>query len=51
MVPLVQAAELSGLSIDTLRRRHSDKIIKLSPRRCGMRLADALAIGTPTEAA
>ena len=50
VVPLSQAAELSGLSLDTIRRRHANKIIKLSPRRCGMRVQDVLAIGERTEA-
>jgi hypothetical protein len=44
IVPLPQAAELSSLSVDTLQRRHRDKIIKLSPRRSGMRVADALML-------
>jgi hypothetical protein len=42
IVSLKEASRLSGLSIDTLKRRHAAKIIKLSPRRCGMRLEDAL---------
>jgi hypothetical protein len=32
-------------STDSRRRHYSDKIIALSPRRVGMRLRDALAIG------
>ena len=44
IAPLPEAAHLSGLSEDTLRRRHPDKIIKLSPRRVGMRVGDALAL-------
>jgi hypothetical protein len=39
-----EASHLSGLSIDSLERRHGSKIIKLSPRRKGMRLADALQL-------
>ena len=50
VIPIAQAAEITNLSKDTLRRRYPDKIIKLSVRRLGMRLADALAIGTPPEA-
>jgi hypothetical protein len=42
IISMKEAARLSGLSGDTIRRRHADKIIKLSPRRCGMRLEDAL---------
>jgi hypothetical protein len=42
VVSLAEAARLAGLSEDTIRRRHGDKIIKLSPRRSGMRTLDAL---------
>lgn len=45
ILPLEQAAEITNLSPDTLKRRHSALILRLSPRRLGMRLADALAIG------
>ena len=42
---LDEAARLAGgISKDTLRRRHSDKIIRISPRRVGMRVGDALAL-------
>jgi hypothetical protein len=44
IVPLLKAAELSSLSVDTLRRRHRDRILKLSPRRAGMRVRDALML-------
>ena len=36
IVPLAEAARLSGISEDGLRRHHSDKLIKLSPRRIGI---------------
>jgi hypothetical protein len=42
IIPIVEAERLSGLSHDTLKRRHADKIVKLSSRRIGMRLIDAL---------
>jgi hypothetical protein len=42
IVPLAEAERLSSLSEDTLRREHGDKIKKLSPRRDGMRVIDAL---------
>jgi hypothetical protein len=45
ILPLEQAAEITNLSPDTLKRRHATLILRLSPRRLGMRLADALAIG------
>ena len=41
---LQEASRLSGLSRDSLRRHHADKIVKLSPRRSGMRVADSLTI-------
>lgn len=47
IIGLAQASELSGLSIDTLKRRYPAKIITLSPRRRGMRLGDALELGEP----
>jgi hypothetical protein len=45
VVTLRQAAEMSSLSEDTLRRRYAELIIKLSPRRSGMRLSDVLSLG------
>ena len=44
IIPLSEAAQLSGLSVDTLKRRHRDKILELSPRRLGMRVRDALML-------
>jgi hypothetical protein len=44
IVSMEEAARLSGMSIDTLKRRHAEQIIKLSPRRLGMRLRDALRL-------
>jgi hypothetical protein len=46
VLPLPEAARLTNLSDDTLRRRHADKIVQLSPRRIGMKVRDALAIGS-----
>jgi hypothetical protein len=42
IVPLAEAARLRGVSLDTLRRTQRDKFVKLSPRRLGMRVFDAL---------
>jgi hypothetical protein len=42
IVTLREAAQLAGCSEDTLKRRHSSKIIRISPRRLGMRIRDAL---------
>lgn len=44
IVSLQQAARLMGISADTIRRRHPDKILRPSPRRQGMRLRDALML-------
>jgi hypothetical protein len=38
------AAQVTGLSKDTLKRRHHDKIVQLSPRREGMTLRNILKI-------
>ena len=44
VVTLRDASQLSTLSEDTIRRRHGDKIVRLSTRRVGMRLRHALAL-------
>ena len=44
IVDLKEASRLSGLSVDSIKRHHADKIIDLSPRRVGMRLRDALML-------
>ena len=44
IAPMGEASHLSGVSEDTLRRHHPDKIVKLSPRRDGMRVGDALML-------
>jgi hypothetical protein len=51
VVSLNDAAMLSGLSRDTLRRNYPDLIRKLSPRRVGVRLKDVLAIGANNNSA
>ena len=48
ILTLEQVSELTTLSADSLKRHHADKIRRLGPRRLGMRLGDALAIGTST---
>lgn len=45
VVDLKEARRLSGLSLDTIKRRYADKVIQLSPRRRGMKLCDVLDIG------
>jgi hypothetical protein len=49
IITLERVTELTTLSADSLKRHHSDKIKRLGPRRLGMRLGDALAIGTPED--
>jgi hypothetical protein len=44
IISLKEAAKLQGSSVDTIRRRQSDKIIRVSPRRVGMRVRDALLV-------
>lgn len=51
IAPLSEAARLSGLSINSLKRHHRSKFIQLSERRFGMRVADALMLANEDEAA
>ncbi|MDA9424028.1 hypothetical protein [Bradyrhizobium sp. CCBAU 53380] len=51
IAPLSEAAHLSGLSEDSLKRNHRDKIIVLGPRRLGMRVRNALMLGDEKESA
>jgi hypothetical protein len=51
VISLAETAELTGVSEDTIRRHHPHLIRRLSPRRVGVKLRDALAIGTPKDAA
>jgi hypothetical protein len=44
IVSLKEAEAVSTLSSDSLKRHHPDKIVKLSPRRQGMRLKHALML-------
>jgi len=46
VLPLREVERITSLSIDTLKRRHADKIKTLSPRRSGMKLKDALQIAS-----
>jgi hypothetical protein len=41
---LNEAAHLSGISKDSLRKYHRSKLIALGPRRLGMRVKDALML-------
>jgi hypothetical protein len=44
IVPIAEGARLRGVSTDTFRRTMRHKFIKLSPRRLGIRVEDALAL-------
>ena len=44
IVSLKEAAQLRGVSVDTLKRNDRDKIIKLSKRRLGVKLKDVLQL-------
>ena len=44
IVSLEQAARLCSLSADTIKRRHGDRLVQLSPRRVGIRIRDALLL-------
>jgi hypothetical protein len=44
IITLQEAEKLSSVSVDSWKRHYPDKIIKLSPRRLGIRLRDALLI-------
>jgi hypothetical protein len=50
IVSLPEAARLNDLSVDTIRRRFPHLILKLSDKRVGMRLRDALSLATPLSA-
>jgi hypothetical protein len=49
IVGLQDAAELSGISVDTWKRRYQHLLIRLSPRRLGVKLRDVLSLGQPAE--
>jgi hypothetical protein len=44
IVSLAEASRLSSLSVDTLRDRFPEKIVRLSPKRTGMRVGHALML-------
>ena len=45
VISLAEATELTGLSRDSLQRHYAHLIRRLSPRRVGMKLRDAISIG------
>ena len=50
IISLVEASRLAGISIDTIRRRHGELILKVSSRRIGMRLRHVLSLAQPLNA-
>jgi hypothetical protein len=46
IVSLAEAARLSSMSEDTIKRRFPEKLVRLSPRRLGVRVADALMLSS-----
>jgi hypothetical protein len=51
VLSLPEVARLNGTSVDTIKRRHASKIVRVSDKRVGMKLKDALAIAQPLNAA
>lgn len=45
VVPLKEAARLSGVSVDTLRKHFRGLIVRVGPKRVGMRLVDVIGLG------
>jgi hypothetical protein len=45
IISLQEAEKVSDLSPDSWKRHHGDKLVKLSPRRLGVRLKHALMLG------
>jgi hypothetical protein len=44
VISLPEAMSLTNLSDDTLKKEYRHLIVRLSPRRVGMKMSDALAI-------
>lgn len=44
VLPLVEVERITSLSADTLKRNYPELIVRLSPRRVGMKLKNALRI-------
>jgi hypothetical protein len=44
IISLQEAEKISSVSVDSWKRNHPEKIIKLGPRRLGIRLRDALLL-------
>jgi hypothetical protein len=44
VAPMPEVERLSGLSSDTIKKHYRHLLVRVSPRRIGMRVRDALAI-------
>jgi hypothetical protein len=51
IIPVPQAAQMNNLSTDTFRRQFAHLIVRLSAKRIGVRLGDALDLAQPIDAA
>lgn len=51
IISLSEVARLNGTSVDTIKRRHADKIVRMSDKRVGMRLKHALTLAQPLNVA
>jgi hypothetical protein len=47
---LSELEQLTGLHRDTIKRNYPDKLVRISKRRLGMRLEDALQLGRAAKA-
>jgi hypothetical protein len=47
VVSLTEAARLSGVSPDTLRKHYKNLIVRVGPKRVGMRLGSVLDLARP----
>jgi hypothetical protein len=47
ILTIEEAASVSSMSVDAIKKTHADKIIRLGERRLGIRLRDALLLGGP----
>lgn len=45
IIPLAEVSRLTSISVDTIERHHAHLIRRLSVRRRGMKLRDAIRIG------
>jgi hypothetical protein len=46
---MAEIERLTGLSHDVITKHYADKLVRVSPRRIGMRIKDVLAIAVPRD--